>query len=210
MEVGCRCPASRCAGWKGTTPFRVAPIGYACWIRGSLSRSATHARVVCTRADLCCDFGVIVSSRPSLQSIDAHALAEQLLGSCRTRLGGLHIDHARRVAAAAGDDPRVIAVALLHDVVEKADVTVDQLRDLVGDAWIVDLVAILTMPEGEDEETYLVRCASDPVAIRIKRLDLVDKLVTDDVHVPADVAASIRSEALSRLRTLNGLASGTH
>lgn len=140
------------------------------------------------------------------QPFDVPQLAALLLGSTRTRLGGLHIDHARRVAEAVGrTTPDIVAAAWLHDVVEKTDVSADQLRRVV-DAAVVDLVVILTKKDDEAETDYLWRCACHPEALRIKRHDLLDKLVADDVAVPPGVAAGLRAEALERLRLLDSYA----
>jgi len=141
----------------------------------------------------------------------ADELAAQLLGARRTRLGGLHIDHARRVARAAGDDdPRVTIVALLHDVIEKTDITPSALREMITDSWITDAVEALTKQDDESEWMYLARCAADPVICRLKRLDLVDKLDGEDVQVPADVARRLRRQARDRLRALERLAAAHH
>ena len=141
----------------------------------------------------------------------ADELAAQLLGARRTRLGGLHIDHARRVARAVGvDDPRVAIVALFHDVIEKTEITLGALRVMIGDSWIVDAVEALTRRDDESERTYLSRCAADPIICRLKRLDLVDKLDSDDVEVPADVARRLRRQARDRLHALERLAAAHH
>lgn len=137
----------------------------------------------------------------------ADEIVTRFLSMHRTRLGGSHVDHARRVAAGLGAAPdHEIAAALLHDVIEKSEIGVAQFRALVHDAAVVALVDILTVRDGETEHDYLRRCARDPVALRIKRLDLEDKLTTDDVHVAADVADDLRSEALGKLCVLNAFA----
>ena len=154
--------------------------------------------------------GSVAALESSGQPFEASQLAALLLGATRTRLGGLHVDHARRVAEAVGRTaeavgrtaPHIVAAAWLHDVVEKTDVTADELRELV-DAAVVDLVVVLTRHDDEAEADYLWRCACHPEALRIKRHDLLDKLVADDVDVPPSVAARLRVEALQRLRLLD-------
>ena len=62
----------------------------------------------------------------SLEAVDAPTA--RLLGDLCTRMGERHIAHARGVAAmvrASGDD-RIVAVALLHDVVEKGRIRPDE------------------------------------------------------------------------------------
>lgn len=138
----------------------------------------------------------------------ADLLAARLLGELRGALGGLQIAHARRVAihAAYTQDQDLIAAALLHDVLEKTRTSTEELRDMTRNGEVVELVRALTHQPGETYETYLTRCAQNPRTLLVKRLDLLDKLVTDDVQVPADVAIRIRREAMSRLRRLNRMA----
>lgn len=143
---------------------------------------------------------------------EADALAARLLGTIRTRLGGLHIDHARRVAATAvdpDDDPRVTIVALLHDVLEKVRITRDELRELVQDDWICDAIDVLTTTADEPEHEYLARCAADPVALKIKRRDLADKLESGDVRVAPALASQLQAEARAKLCALERLAAST-
>jgi hypothetical protein len=141
----------------------------------------------------------------------AEGRAAQLLGTRRTGLGGLHIDHARRVARPAGsDDPRVTIVALFHDVIDKTDITPSALRAMFGDSWIADAVEALTRRDDESERTYLARCTADPTICRLERLDLVDKLHCDDVGVTPDIARRLRRQARHRLRALEHLAATHH
>lgn len=139
---------------------------------------------------------------------DADVLAARLLGDRRTKLGGLHIAHARRVAAAigGGSGERAVAAALLHDVLEKTDTTTDELRTLTRDDALVALVDTLSQAAGEPDAVYLARCAADPIALLIKRADLADKLDGDVTQVRSDVADGIREEARIRLRRLERLA----
>jgi (p)ppGpp synthase/HD superfamily hydrolase len=139
---------------------------------------------------------------------EADRLAAALLGDLRTKLGGLHIAHARRVAAGVDDlgDEAAVAAALLHDVVEKAGVSFGELLSATGDQRVVELVDILTQRPGESEHHYLSRCMSHPIALAIKRVDLIDKLEATDAAVGAVEAAAIRSTARQRLDLLERLA----
>ena len=137
----------------------------------------------------------------------ADALAVRLLGGSRTRMGGLQISHARRVAArvrATGD--LVFAVALLHDVIEKGRATAEDLFAATGDGQLVELVVILTRGEWESEEEYLSRCAADPIALQVKRADLEDKLVADGSNLSPTLELRLRRQAGARLERLNALA----
>ena len=140
--------------------------------------------------------------------IDADGLAAELLGDIRTRLGGLQLAHARRVASAVrGDgDGAAVAAALLHDVVETGQIADRHLDVVVSDPRVVELVRCLTRRPGESYRTYLTRCAADPAALRIKRADLADKLDAPDVQVPPVAAETIRGRARARLRILDEIA----
>ena len=138
----------------------------------------------------------------------ADALAVQLLGDLRTKLGGLHIEHARRVAERVrptGDD-RTVVVALLHDVVEKGQSSLADLLAVVRDERVVHLVDILTRRTGESEEEYLSRCAADSAALAIKRADLTDMHFHGDAQVDHETAQRLGQEAQERLDLLDLLA----
>jgi (p)ppGpp synthase/HD superfamily hydrolase len=139
---------------------------------------------------------------------DADALLEALLGDQQTRLGGEHVDHARRVAADVGstDGDSAYVAALLHDTVEKGAIDHHELARHVGDPDTMRLIDLLTHREGETMDEYLRRCAVDPVAERIKRADLTDKLGPQDVEVDAVHAATLAAEARDRLARLTTFA----
>src|ERR1700760_1628551 len=91
----------------------------------------------------------------------SHALAaatEAHAGQTRNGSGGLaYIEHPRMVAAtlaAAGYPEPTLAAALLHDVVEDSETTVEDLRGEFGDQ-IADLVAALS--DDESIESYRER-----------------------------------------------------
>src|ERR1700754_639456 len=91
-------------------------------------------------------------ARALARAEDAHA------GQTRNGSGGLpYIEHPRMVAAtlaARGYPDATVAAALLHDVVEDSDTTVEELRAEFGDE-IADLVAALS--DDESIESYRER-----------------------------------------------------
>jgi (p)ppGpp synthase/HD superfamily hydrolase len=139
---------------------------------------------------------------------EADALLEALLGDQQTRLGGEHVDHARRVAADVGstDGDSAYVAALLHDTVEMGAIDHRELAEHVDDPDTMRLIDLLTHREGETMDDYLRRCAVDPVAERIKRADLTDKLGPQDVEVEAGHAATLAAEARDRLARLTAYA----
>ena len=133
----------------------------------------------------------------------ADSLAVRLLGGSRTRMGGLQISHARRVAARVrGKGELIFAVALLHDVIEKGGTTAEELLAATGDARLVELVVNLTREEWESDDEYLSRCAADPIALQVKRADLEDKLVGDGSNLSPSVELQLRRQAAARLELL--------
>jgi (p)ppGpp synthase/HD superfamily hydrolase len=91
-------------------------------------------------------------ARALARAEEAHA------GQTRNGSGGLpYIEHPRMVAAtlaARGYSDATVAAALLHDVVEDSDTTVEELRAEFGDE-IADLVAALS--DDESIESYRER-----------------------------------------------------
>jgi hypothetical protein len=71
---------------------------------------------------------------------------------------------------------------------------------------VVGLVEVLSRREGESDHGYLSRCAADPMALLVKRVDLADNLVADDAVVPPVVAEKVRREARERIALLDRLA----
>jgi hypothetical protein len=146
--------------------------------------------------------------RAGFTAASADELAARALAGLNTRLGGRQITHARRVAAVvrATHDDRAVAAALLHDVVEKGSISLDDLLERSCDHRLVALVDLLTRRDDETEEHYLQRCAGDPVALAIKRADLADKLSADDAQVDEQTAHRLREQARARLEMLETLA----
>lgn len=64
-----------------------------------------------------------------------------------------------------------VCAALLHDVVEDTDVTVDELRQYFPDE-IINAVILLTHDEGMDYNEYIKGVKSDPIAKAVKLADL--------------------------------------
>jgi (p)ppGpp synthase/HD superfamily hydrolase len=111
----------------------------------------------------------------------AHALALMRAAHAdRFDLGGApYWTHPMRVMEGLGPDATDEAkiVALLHDTVEDAGVTLDDLRRWFGPA-VADAVELLTRPEGMTYAAYIDRLAAsgNATAIRVKLADLADNL----------------------------------
>ncbi len=67
-------------------------------------------------------------------------------------------------------------IAVLHDVVEDSDVTVDDLRRMGYGDTIVEAVDHLSRRDGESYEAFIQRIKPHPLAVRVKLADLRDNM----------------------------------
>lgn len=95
------------------------------------------------------------------------------------------------------EDPDGRIVAALHDVVEKTDWTLEELRIEGFSERVVQGVDAMTRREGEDWEDYVARAGADPLGRLVKPADVVDNLTHTD---PSDLERIRRYQ--QALRTL--------
>lgn len=88
-------------------------------------------------------------------------------------------NHSHRVACNFRNDPVLMAIAYLHDVLEDTSVTEEQLRQLFT-SRIVDAVVALTRLKGESWNAYMRKVEANPDAIRVKIADIEDNLARMD------------------------------
>ncbi|MDG0810619.1 HD domain-containing protein [Cohnella rhizosphaerae] len=87
--------------------------------------------------------------------------------------GSPYILHPLRVMQKAKrDEERIVAV--LHDVVEDTDVTLDELRVMGFDERIVTAIDHLTRRGGETYNDFILRVKQNELATRVKLLDIED------------------------------------
>jgi len=72
------------------------------------------------------------------------------------------------------DDEELMAIAVLHDVVEDCGVTFDDLREIGMTERVIAGVDALTKRPGETYEAFVDRAIANPDAILVKREDLRD------------------------------------
>ncbi|MFF2091407.1 HD domain-containing protein [Paenibacillus sp. NPDC058174] len=77
--------------------------------------------------------------------------------------------------------------AVLHDVVEDSDVTLEQLRQLGFSAEIVDAVRVLTKQEGESYDAFVARAAANPIARMVKIADIQENMDLSRIKEPSAV-----------------------
>ena len=71
------------------------------------------------------------------------------------------------------DEERI--VALLHDIIEDTDYTLAELRETFGDE-IANAIIHISRGCNENYFTYINRLSKNPLAVRVKKLDLLDNL----------------------------------
>lgn len=106
---------------------------------------------------------------------DAIALAVEKHRGMRDKAGDPYILHPlRMMLALRGEEERMAAV--LHDVVEDTDVTLEDLRRAGYPPAVVEVVDHLTRRAEESYEESIRRAAAHPVARRVKLADLEDNM----------------------------------
>ncbi len=91
------------------------------------------------------------------------------------RAGRPYILHPlRMMSRMQTDEERIVAV--LHDVVEDTDWTLEQLREAGFSERVTGAVDALTRREGETYEDFVGRAQRDALARRVKLADLEDNL----------------------------------
>ena len=91
------------------------------------------------------------------------------------RGGQPYILHPLRIMTKLDTDTERI-IAVLHDVVEDTDFTLDDLRKMGYPDVIVDAVNALSRREGESYEAFIQRIKPNPLAVRVKLQDLLDNM----------------------------------
>ncbi len=89
-----------------------------------------------------------------------------------------YILHPVMVADAMETEQEVVT-ALLHDVVEDTFVTLDMLREQGFPDVVVEAVQKLTRPEGMEYLEYIRGLLDNPLAVKVKRADLVHNLMPE-------------------------------
>lgn len=89
------------------------------------------------------------------------------------RIGVAYIEHPRRVAAKLSD-PREVAAAWLHDVIEDCNISAQDLLDAGISQDVVDAVLLLTRTEDVGKDDYYKAIRKNPIALAVKLADIAD------------------------------------
>lgn len=92
------------------------------------------------------------------------------------KAGEPYIEHPKAVQDMVNGD-RAKTVAILHDVIEDTDITLDKLYSLgIMDLHILDAIDCLTKRAEEDYYMYLKRVKSNNLAVIVKRADIAHNM----------------------------------
>ncbi len=107
-----------------------------------------------------------------------------------------YVFHPWHVAESMDDEISTV-VALLHDVVEDTDTTMEDIRAMGFPEEVCRSLGLLTHDKNTAYEEYIVRISADPVAAKVKLSDL--KHNSDLTRLPEhDAKALIRLEKYER------------
>jgi (p)ppGpp synthase/HD superfamily hydrolase len=81
-------------------------------------------------------------------------------------------------------DPHERLAALLHDIVEDTDITLDDLRALGYPTPVVAAIELLTHTDGSPYLDYVARLKTNPIARAVKLADLADNMNLDRIAQP--------------------------
>ena len=100
-------------------------------------------------------------------------LAKQHHEGQTDKAGKPYIEHPLRVMNQVESEEEKI-VAVLHDIVEDTDISLDDLRNEGFSKEVVDAVECLTKQDDENYDSYIERISFNPLAVKIKLADLED------------------------------------
>jgi len=103
------------------------------------------------------------------------------------------------------NDDELMAIAVLHDVVEDCCVSIDELREIGMSERVVSGVSMLTKRNGETYAQFIERLANNRDVLLVKREDLRDNLDLTRLKVVTekDIARTLKyTNALKRVEAL--------
>ncbi|HEY9285643.1 MAG TPA: HD domain-containing protein [Pyrinomonadaceae bacterium] len=106
---------------------------------------------------------------------DAISIAAEAHRGQRDKAGAVYLLHPLRLMLRMDSEAAMMA-AVLHDVVEDSDWTLERLRRRGFAEEVVEAVACLTHRDGESYEEFVERVKPNPLARRVKIADLEDNM----------------------------------
>jgi|TARA_Y100000031_G_C8103563_1_gene329900 (p)ppGpp synthase/HD superfamily hydrolase len=86
-----------------------------------------------------------------------------------------YILHPLRLMMSVDTDEEKI-VAVMHDIVEDSEISLDDLRNEGFSDEILSAIECVTKKDGEDYDAFIERIAQNPLAIKVKLADLEDNM----------------------------------
>ena len=91
------------------------------------------------------------------------------------KAGKPYIEHPLRLMnQVESEDEKIVAV--LHDIVEDTDVSLDDLRDEGFSEEVLSAIECVTKQDGEDYDSFIERISFNPLAVKVKLADLEDNM----------------------------------
>ncbi|HVF84581.1 MAG TPA: HD domain-containing protein [Abditibacteriaceae bacterium] len=116
---------------------------------------------------------------------DAIALARRAHLGQTDKAGKDYIEHPLRVMENCRSDNAKIA-AILHDVVEDSDCSLDDLRQMNFAPEVVEAVALLTKTDGIEYSNYIAQIKNNALAREVKIADLRDNMDLSRIAQPTE------------------------
>lgn len=115
----------------------------------------------------------------------AKRLAEKAHRGQLDKGGNPYILHPLRVMENCETETEKI-IAVLHDVLEDTEVTLEDLRKEGFSAEILEALVCLTHREREDYPDYIERICRNPLAVKVKGADLQDNMNINRIPDPTE------------------------
>ncbi len=119
------------------------------------------------------------------------------------KTGMPYVFHPFHLAEQMTDEVTTVT-ALLHDVVEDTEITLDDLRDMGFPAEAIEAIGLLTRREGVPYLTYVEAIRGNPTARKVKLADLKHntdrtRLGPDQQNAPITAKFGLYLQAIARL-----------
>ena len=91
------------------------------------------------------------------------------------KAGKPYIEHPLRLMnQVESEDEKIVAV--LHDIVEDTDMSLDDLRDEGFSEEVLSAIECVTKQDDEDYDSFIERISFNPLAVKVKLADLEDNM----------------------------------
>lgn len=136
---------------------------------------------------------------------DAIQLARRAHEGHLDKSGRPYIAHPLRVMGHVKGEPERMT-AVLHDVIEDTDVTLDDLTAVGCPENVLAAVAALSRHPDESQADYLARVVANPLALLVKRADIADNMSHDRMsRLDRATQERLLAKYQAALRVLDGV-----